>query len=130
MKKPIKKEVVTPRQAMEIAKKMLLDEYKEHFITLQLNARNKLISAEITSVGTLEASLVHPREVFRPAVINHSSAIIVLHNHPSGETEPSKEDLKVTERLKKAGEILGIEILDHIIFSREKFTSLKATMQL
>jgi DNA repair protein RadC len=113
------------KQAAEISKKMLLDEFKEHFLVHLLNARNEIITSEIVSIGTLNASLVHPRETFRTAVVNHTSSIIIAHNHPSGELTASEEDIKVTSRLVKAGEILGIEVLDHIIFSSEGFISLK-----
>ena len=122
-----KKQILTPRQAVEIAQKMLLDKFKEHFIVILTDSRRQLISAEIVSIGTLDASLVHPREVFRPAIVKHCSSILILHNHPSGEIDPSEQDNKVTARLIKAGEILGIELTDHIIFtSGEKYSSMVA----
>ena len=98
---------------------------KEHFVSLFLNARNQMIHKEIISIGSLSASIVHPREVFHCA-IRHSAANIILgHNHPSGDPSPSKDDLELTKRLKKAGEILGIDILDHVIVSENDFTSVK-----
>ena len=99
---------------------------KEHLVALYLNARQQLIHQETISVGTLNTNLVHPREVFHPAVRNPVSAIIVAHNHPSEDLEPSSEDIEITERLKKAGEILGIDLIDHIIVTRESFKSLKS----
>jgi DNA repair protein RadC len=98
---------------------------KEHFVVLYLNARNQLIHKENISIGTLNASLVHPREVFEPALRILASQIIVAHNHPSGDIAPSEEDLKITKRLRSAGELLGIEVLDHIIIAENNFSSLK-----
>ncbi len=98
---------------------------KEHFIVFYLDVRNRLIGKEIVSIGTLNASLVHPREVFEPAVRLLSAQIILSHNHPSGDKEPSDEDIKITKQLIQAGKILGIEILDHVIVSEEGYTSLR-----
>ncbi|QQR77765.1 MAG: DNA repair protein RadC [Candidatus Moraniibacteriota bacterium] len=88
---------------------------KEHFIALYLNARNQLVHKELISIGTLNASLVHPREVFKPAVDCLAAGIIVAHNHPSGSLEPSFEDIEVTKRLFRAGKVLDIRVIDHII---------------
>ncbi|MCK5466808.1 DNA repair protein RadC, partial [Candidatus Parcubacteria bacterium] len=88
---------------------------KEQFRGLYLNSRNKLIYDEVISLGTLNANLVHPREVFQPAIEFSAAAIIVAHNHPSGDPEPSEDDLKITKRLVAAGKIMGLEILDHLI---------------
>jgi DNA repair protein RadC len=98
---------------------------KENFAVFYLDARNRLIERQIVSVGTLNASLVHPREVFEPAVAAHSAAVIVAHNHPSGDLEPSSDDLAITKRLAEAGKILGIDLLDHVIVTADKFLSLK-----
>lgn len=98
---------------------------KEHLVALYLNARNQLIHKETISIGTLNASLIHPREVFEPAVKNLAAQIIVTHNHPSGNLEPSEDDLEITMRLKEAGKILGIEIVDHIIVTKNAYFSLK-----
>lgn len=97
---------------------------KEHFRGLYLNNHYKLIHSETISIGTLDASIIHPREVFKPALEYSASAIIVAHNHPSGNLKPSKEDVEVNQKLKEAGEILGINILDHLIISKNKFISL------
>src|SRR3989339_22866 len=101
--------------------KDIRDHKKEHFVVFYLDTRNQEIQREIISVGTLNANLVHPREVFEPAIGHHAAQIIVAHNHPSGDPEPSEEDIAVTKRLKQAGELLGVELLDHIIITREKF---------
>ena len=101
------------------------DEKKENFFCLYLNARNQVIHSEIISVGSLSASIVHPREVFSVALNHLAASIILAHNHPSSSVEPSKDDVELTRRLVKAGEIMGVEILDHIIISSTDFLSLK-----
>lgn len=88
---------------------------KEHFVALYVNARNRLICQEIVSIGTLTASLVHPREVFGPAVERAAAGVIVAHNHPSGDARPSAEDRAATRRLERAGRILGVPLLDHVV---------------
>lgn len=98
---------------------------REHFVVFYLDTRNQEIKREVISVGSLNANLVHPREVFEPAVKNLAAQIIIAHNHPSGALEPSQKDLKITKRLVQAGKILGIEIIDHIIVGNEGFLSFK-----
>ena len=98
---------------------------KEHFVALFLNARHQVIKQETISIGTLNASLVHPREVFQPAVGESAAAVILVHNHPSGDPSASEEDIQLTGRLVQAGRIMGIEVLDHIIVSANSFLSLK-----
>ena len=97
---------------------------KEMFFALLLDSKNRLLREEVVSVGTLTASLVHPREVFRPAIRESAASIIVAHNHPSGDPSPSAEDLDVTARLKSAGELMGIPVLDHVILGAGTYTSL------
>lgn len=96
---------------------------KEHFVVLYLNAKNQLIHKETISMGTLNANLVHPREVFEPAVSHLAAQIIIAHNHPSGDPEPSEDDFVITKRLVEAGKILGIEVIDHIIITKANFLS-------
>jgi DNA repair protein RadC len=103
-----------------------IDREKEHFWTIGLNTRNVVKYVDLTSLGTLNASLVHPREVFRLAVMKGTASIILGHNHPSGDTEPSDEDIRLTRRLVEAGKILGIEVLDHIIVANNNHLSFKA----
>ncbi len=98
---------------------------KEHFVALYLNARNQLVYKETISVGTLNASLIHPREVFKPALDHLAASIIVAHNHPSGDREPSENDLEITKRLAEASKIMGIEIVDHIIITKTGLSSFK-----
>lgn len=98
---------------------------KEHFVCLFLNTKNHIIAQETLSIGTLNASLVHPREVFRAAIKCSSASIICVHNHPSGDPTPSPEDISLTKRLAEAGRLVGIEILDHLIIGDGRFVSLK-----
>ncbi len=93
------------------------DRKQEHFITISLNGANEVITTRVVSIGLVNTTQVHPREVYADPITDRASSIIVAHNHPSGMLEPSKEDIAVTQKLKQAGEILGIKLLDHIIFS-------------
>ncbi len=98
---------------------------KENFIVLYLNARNQVIDKETISIGTLNANIVHPREVFKPALANSAANIVLVHNHPSGDPSPSQDDLQLTNRIVKAGELMGIEVLDHVIVTEKDYCSLK-----
>ena len=98
---------------------------KEYFVIFYLDTRNQEIKRDIVSVGTLNYNLVHPREVFHPAVLNLAAAVIVAHNHPSGSLEPSDEDLSLTRRLVQAGKLLGIEVLDHVLVTKDGWMSFK-----
>ncbi|NLU10011.1 MAG: DNA repair protein RadC [Tepidanaerobacter acetatoxydans] len=98
---------------------------KEYFKTILLNVKNHVISVEDISIGSLNSSIVHPREVFKPAIRRSSASILLVHNHPSGDPTPSREDIEVTERLVEAGKILGINVLDHIIIGSDSIISLK-----
>jgi len=100
---------------------------QEYFLCISLDGANHICQTSVITIGTLNQSLVHPREVFAPAIENRCASIIVAHNHPSGLLEASREDLHVTKRLKESGKILGISLLDHIIFSKDNYISLKAT---
>ncbi len=95
---------------------------RENFVIVLLNTKNEVIGAPLVSVGTLSASLVHPREVFKPAIRASAASVVLAHNHPSGKVEPSREDREVTGRLVEAAEILGIEVLDHVIVGEEYFS--------
>jgi DNA repair protein RadC len=99
------------------------DRKQEHFICVSLNGANEVITCRVVSVGLVNRSQVHPREVFADPITDRASAIIVAHNHPSGDLEPSKEDLEITRQLKSAGEILGIRLLDHIVFNHKGYYS-------
>lgn len=114
-----------PEDAAAYAQGYLALEKKEHFCIILLNTKNNIIGWHVISIGSLTASVVHPREVFTPAVLHHAAAIIMVHNHPSGDPSPSREDIAVTQRLVKAGKIMDIPILDHIIIGSNAFVSMK-----
>lgn len=116
--------ILSPKDTWE-SMKDIRDNKREHFVVFYLDTRNQKIKREIISVGILNANLVHPREVFEPAIRHSAAQIIISHNHPSDDVAPSEEDLEVTKRLASAGKILGIEITDHVIVSKNSFLSLK-----
>jgi len=98
---------------------------KEHFYALFLDTKNRIIGEELISVGTLNASLIHPREVFNPAIKASANSIIIVHNHPSGDCNPSSEDIEITKKLENAGSLLGISIVDHVIVGKNSYLSFK-----
>lgn len=98
---------------------------EEHFVALHLTARNQVMGYHVVSQGTVSASLAHPREVFKAAVLNNAYCIVVAHNHPGGSTDPSPDDINTTKQLVAAGRILGIEILDHLIVSYRSISSIR-----
>jgi DNA repair protein RadC len=110
---------LAPIKRLKVAK-------REHFVVLLLNARHEVDAIETVSVGSLNASIVHPREVFRPAVVEGAASILLCHNHPSGDPEPSEEDLSITRRLVEVGELLGIGVLDHVIVARRGVVSFRS----
>jgi DNA repair protein RadC len=99
---------------------------REHFVVLLLNARHELQCRETVSIGSLNASIVHPREVFLPAILHSAASVILVHNHPSGDPEPSEEDLNITRRLVQVGDLVGIGVLDHVIVASRGVVSLKS----
>jgi len=103
----------------------LREKTREHLAALYLNARNEVVFKKHIFVGTLDANIAHPREIFEQALTNHASAVILVHNHPSGDPEPSKADLEITKRIVEAGKIMGIDVLDHIIIAKTKVFSFK-----
>ena len=98
---------------------------REHFVAIYLNARNELLFRKHIFIGTLNASLVHPREIFSEALRHNAASVILVHNHPSGDAEPSQDDLEITKRILEAGKIMGIDVLDHIIITKNKAFSFK-----
>jgi DNA repair protein RadC len=116
-----------PRSAAAAVRALIPeDDERERFVALFLDARHKVRGATVVSIGTLAASLVHPREVFRPAILAGASGIVLGHNHPSGDPEPSDEDIRLTHRLVAAGQLLGIEVLDHVVVGASgRFVSLR-----
>ena len=116
----------SPEEVAAEVRSQLKGKKKEHFVVLCLDTRNRLINHKLVSVGSLDTSIVHPREVFNEAITSRAASVIFAHNHPSGDPEPSKEDVELTRRLAKAGEIMGIDVLDHIIICDNSYVSLKA----
>lgn len=114
-----------PEDAADYAMGHLGLEKKEHFCIMLLDTKNHVIGWHVISIGSLTASIVHPREMFTPAIVHHAASIILVHNHPSGDPSPSREDIAVTQRLVKAGKILDISVLDHIIIGGSSFVSMK-----
>jgi DNA repair protein RadC len=114
----------SPEDAFKVLS-FIRNKKREYFVALYLDAENKLIAQKVISIGSLEASIVHPREVFYPAIKHRASAVIIAHNHPSGNLEPSRGDLEITRKIIRAGEVLGIELLDHVIITKESFFSFK-----
>jgi DNA repair protein RadC len=115
----------TPRDAADILMEQLRYLQKEHFVCLFLNSKNHIIAQETLSMGSLNASIVHPREVFRAAIKCSSASIVCAHNHPSGDPTPSPEDIQITKRLIEAGAIVGIDVLDHLVIGDGIYVSLK-----
>lgn len=114
-----------PADAAELMMEEMRYLKQEHFVCLYLNTKNQVIHTETLSIGTLNATLVHPREVFRAAIRHSSAALVCLHNHPSGDPTPSPEDIALTRRLTEAGELVGIDVLDHLVIGDNRFISLK-----
>ncbi|WP_092492193.1 RadC family protein [Virgibacillus salinus] len=117
--------IQSPEDGYELMKEFLGEVDREHFLVVCLDTKNQPTSINVCHVGSLNASVVHPREVFKPAILSNAASLIVGHNHPSGQPEPSQEDINVTKRLSESGKIVGIELLDHIILGDDKFISLK-----
>lgn len=122
---PIHDAIKSPQDVYNLLEPELRFEQKEHFICLFLNTKNRLIFKEIISIGSLNTAVVHPREVFNAAIRRCSASLICAHNHPSGDPEPSQEDIALTKRLAASGEIIGIDVLDHVIIGNSQFYSLK-----
>jgi len=117
--------VKTPEDVVGLVGNRLQEKKKEYFLAILLDTRNRLIRVAEISIGSLDSSIVHPREVFKEAISASAAAVIFVHNHPSGDTEASEDDVKLTERLAGVGEIVGIDVLDHIIIGGKGHTSMK-----
>lgn len=114
-----------PQNGFDLMTQFLGNVDREHFIVMCLDSKNNPTALNVCHVGSLNSSLVHPREVFKPAILSNAASIMIGHNHPSGNSEPSEADFIMTKKLVAAGEILGIEVLDHIVMGDKEFTSLK-----
>ncbi|MTI68771.1 MAG: JAB domain-containing protein [Firmicutes bacterium] len=119
------KKITSPLDVSNLLMDDMKNLKKEYFKIIMLNTKNRIISIEDISVGSLNSSIVHPREVFKSAIKRSSASLILVHNHPSGDPEPSKEDINITKRLVECGKILGIKVLDHIILGNNRYVSLK-----
>jgi len=117
--------VKTPEEVVNLVRSRLKGKKKEYFLALLLDTRNQLIKVAEISVGSLDSSIVHPREVFKEAISASAASVIFVHNHPSGDPTASEDDIKLTKRLAEAGEIVGIDVLDHIIIGDKTYLSLK-----
>lgn len=119
------RKIGSPKDAVELGEKFLGDADREQLIVCCLDTKNQPTAINIVSIGSLNSSIVHPREVFKPAILSNSASIMLFHNHPSGDPAPSREDISITERIKESGRILGIELIDHIIIGNDSYCSLK-----
>ena len=120
-KKGFKPKIKTAKDVFSYYVDELQNKRKEYFYALFLDTKNRIIDEELISVGTLNASLVHPREVFNPAIKASANAIILVHNHPSGDCEASRDDIEVTKKLIDSGDLLGIKVLDHVIIGKNTY---------
>jgi len=103
--------------------RFLMAETKEHFVTMHLDGKNRIVCMDMVSIGSLNQSIVHPREVYKTACLSNAASIVLVHQHPTGDASPSQEDIAITRRLKEAGEIMGIRVLDHVIIGDGEYVS-------
>jgi DNA repair protein RadC len=125
-----RKSIEGPESAVALLRPLVRDQDREAFYGIYLNTRNCVLAIEMISLGSLNASIVHPREVFKPALRLSAASLLVVHNHPSGDPEPSEDDLEITKRLRDAGDILGIPLLDHVILGQAAYRSLREDGQI
>lgn len=119
------KAIRSPEDGYKILREFIGDADREMFVVACLNNKNEIVNLLVVHIGSLNASIVQPREVFKTAILSNAAFIICAHNHPSGHPEPSREDIEMTKRLAEAGRLLGIELLDHIIVGDERYFSMK-----
>jgi len=117
--------VKTPQDIARVFMDEMKHHDREHFLAAFLNTKNQIIRVETVSIGSLNASIVHPREILKPAISASAASIILIHNHPTGDPSPSREDIEFTRRFAKCGELIGIELLDHVIIGAGRYQSLK-----
>jgi len=123
---PKPREIRGPDDVVAVVGPKLRRELREHFLVLLLNARHEVLGKETVSIASLDASILHPRHIFKPAITQSAASIVLVHNHPSGDPEPSEEDLSITKRLVEAGELVGVSVLDHVIVASRGVVSLRA----
>lgn len=120
------RKIVTPSEAAGLGRKFLEEADREQVMVCCLDTKNQPVSMNVVSVGCLNSTIVHPREIFKVAILSNAASIIMFHNHPSGDPEPSKEDISISKRIKEAGTLMGIELIDHLIIGSERrYCSLK-----
>lgn len=119
--------IICAKDVFDLLHERLKDEKQENFYVLLLNTKNQIIKEELITKGILNASIIHPREIFKPAIKSSASKIIIVHNHPSGDPTPSAEDIEITKQVEKAGNEIGIKVLDHIIIGRDEYWAWKGT---
>lgn len=119
------KQIHSPEESEELIRQFIGDIDRETLVLVTLDTKNHPTSISTVSIGSLNSSIVHPREVFKPAILSNSASIIIGHNHPSGDPTPSNEDINITNRIKEGGKILGIELLDHIVIGFDNYVSFK-----
>jgi DNA repair protein RadC len=119
------KQIRSPADVFNAVREYLADADREYFLTLMLSTKNNITGVNVASVGTLNSSLVHPREVFKAAILANAAAVVLVHNHPSGIPDPSNEDLEITRRLVEVSKIIGIEVIDHLVIGDGCWVSLK-----
>ena len=115
--------LTAPHQIQAAFQELLGDVDREYFLAFMLDGKNRISSCNVVSIGSLNQAIVHPREVFKAAILSNAAAIIIAHNHPSGDTTPSREDREITRRLKEVGDMIGIRVLDHIIVGDNSYLS-------
>ena len=120
------KNIKTPQDAYSIIRKDILDKDQEYLFLLTLDSRGNLISKDLISKGILNETLIHPREIFKKALVKNACSIILVHNHPSNKSEPSEDDVKVTKRISQVGIEMGIPLIDHLVVTNTDFTSMKS----
>ena len=120
-----KRKINSPRNAFDLVKEMFKGLDREMMVAAYLNTKNEPISVSKISIGSLNSSVVHPREILKAAILSNAASFIIYHNHPSGNTSPSKEDIEVTKRIKEASKVIGIDLIDHLIVYEDKFMSFK-----
>lgn len=130
IEKPMRFAFKSPEDVYYYLRNELKFQDREHFLVLGLNTKNEVIGKHLVSIGTLNQTLVHPREVFNWAIKSSAASILLAHNHPSGHVEPSKEDEQLTKRMVEAGQLLGIKVVDHIIIGESNYYSLKANCKM
>ena len=119
--------ITSPTDVIDVFRNFIGEADREYFVVICLNTKNEPTNLSVVAIGALNKAIIHPREVFKTAILSNAASIICAHNHPSGSSNPSEQDIQVTNRLYEAGELLGIKLLDHLVIGDEEFISMKET---